>query len=117
MSYREPAPAHDGLRVVDCAFCQGHGKVLGNDVQQFETKRAIEVLKEIAEEYGVTVEDIIGRLRTPLFCEPRDKAAYRLRFEVGLGLKQVGRYLGNRDHSTVLHSIANHRRRIKEEAA
>ncbi len=63
-----------------------------------------EVLRAVAEFYGLTVEDLTGRSRRQEVAYPRQVACYLLRQEAGLSLPQIGECLGGRDHSTVLHA-------------
>jgi chromosomal replication initiator protein len=42
----------------------------------------------------------------------RQEAMYRLRTEKNLSLSAIGRELGKRDHTTVIHGIKQHKKRI-----
>lgn len=60
-----------------------------------------EVIRDVAAEYLESVAGILGRGRTGLLCEARQKIAYRLWSETDMTLEQIGVVLGGRDHSTI----------------
>jgi hypothetical protein len=62
-----------------------------------------EIIAAIASDYGVTAADITGRCRRREYTFPRFAAAHVLRAR-GNSLPQVGKFLGGRDHSTILHA-------------
>jgi hypothetical protein len=70
------------------------------------------ILKEVADEGGVPVSELIGPWRTQHIVHLRQKAMYRLRHETLMSLPQIGRFMGGRDHTTVLHGIAAHQGRL-----
>lgn len=67
---------------------------------------SLQVLAEVAAAHGFAVTVLRSNWRGPakLFAARRD-AAKRLRTERGLSLNQIGRFLGGRDHSTILRMI------------
>jgi len=69
---------------------------------QIPRNRGAVILREVSEEYGVSVEDILGARRDQRVVLPRQIIMYRLCKETGWSLPQIGRFLGNRDHTTVL---------------
>ena|ERR1700722_9686529 len=83
---------------------------------------SLQVLAEVAAAHGITMELLRGRVRglsdklkgpsqSMLFAARQD-AARRLRTERGLSFKQIGRFLGGRDHSSVIRMIdENYRQR------
>ncbi|WP_010660229.1 helix-turn-helix domain-containing protein [Brucella anthropi] len=62
------------------------------------------LVREVAEEYGLTYQDLVGAGRSKQFIFPRRLAMWRLRHERGLSLPRIGQIF-NRDHTTCLHSI------------
>lgn len=62
-----------------------------------------DVVRIVAQHYGVTAEDLMGRSRRQPLAHVRQIAMYLLREENGLSLHQVGLELGGRDHSTIAH--------------
>jgi len=61
------------------------------------------IIAAVAATYGVTTADLIGKSRRRVFSFPRMAAAYVL-IQRGNSASQVGRFLGGRDHSTILHA-------------
>ena len=53
--------------------------------------------------FGLKVDDLLARSRKRTVSVPRQVAMYLLIHEIGLPPTQVGRLLGGRDHSTVIH--------------
>ena len=62
------------------------------------------VLETVCAYYSVDKETILGRLRDKHTALARQVAMYLLREESNLPLASIGRLLGGRDHSTVLHA-------------
>jgi chromosomal replication initiator protein len=62
-----------------------------------------EIVRRVADAYGVTVERILGRDRSRQVALPRQIAMYLLREEANISLPQIGETLGGRDHTTVMY--------------
>jgi len=69
-------------------------------------------LRALADFYGLTVEDITGKSRTKRIIPARHHAMAVLR-QRGWSYPEIGRKLGGRDHSTVIHGIKNHYERTR----
>ncbi len=77
-----------------------------NDVTPEQTRASIDpqrILSEVADYFGLKVDDLVARSRKKTISVPRQVAMYLLIHEIGLPPTQVGRMLGGRDHSTVIH--------------
>lgn len=77
-----------------------------NEVTQEQSRASIDpqrILSEVAGYYGLAVDDLVARNRRRTVSVPRQVAMYLLIHEIGLPPTQVGRLLGGRDHSTVIH--------------
>ena len=61
------------------------------------------ILDVVAEHYGVRKEDIKSQKRTKEIVLPRQVAMYLIRLLNDISLQDVGKLLGNRDHSTIIH--------------
>jgi chromosomal replication initiator protein len=59
------------------------------------------VLQAVARHYGLEVKGLTGKRRSKDVVGPRQVAMYLLREEASCNLSEIGRQLGNRDHSTV----------------
>jgi chromosomal replication initiation ATPase DnaA len=64
-----------------------------------------------AREYGVKAKDIRGKSRVRQFVMPRQKVM-AIALDMGYSSTMVGRFLGGRDHSSVLHGAARHKERV-----
>ncbi len=62
-----------------------------------------EVIRTVAQTFGITVDSILGRGRSRQVALPRQIAMYLLRVESNISLPQIGEYLGGRDHTTVMY--------------
>jgi chromosomal replication initiation ATPase DnaA len=63
------------------------------------------ILREICEQHGISMDQLTSHNRSKKFINARLLAYYRLHKELGLSLPQIGRYIGDRDHSTVFYGI------------
>lgn len=62
------------------------------------------VLKKSAAEFHLKMSDLKSNSRKQSVVLARSVAVYLIRELTGCSFKQIGRYCGNRDHSTILHS-------------
>jgi chromosomal replication initiator protein len=62
-----------------------------------------QILKTIAQEYGVSLEELLSTNRSQRIAFPRQIAMYMLREESELSLPKIGEILGGRDHTTVMY--------------
>lgn len=82
-------------------------KILGNISQS--KKRAITadlVLREVHNYYNIPIEDILGRKRTKEIVIPRQITMYLLRSEADISYPEIGRKMGGKDHSTIMHGCS-----------
>ena len=63
------------------------------------------IINTVAEHYDITPEDIIGTKRNSKVVYPRQIAMYLCREIISTPLKSIGKCLGNRDHTTIMHGI------------
>jgi len=61
------------------------------------------IISVIADQYGVTQEDIISKKRSRDIALPRQIAMYLCRDMTQLSTTNIGRAFGGRDHTTVMH--------------
>ena len=59
----------------------------------------------VAAYFQLTPEEILGPRRSKDIAHARQLAMYLLRTETTLSFSDIGRELGNRDHSTILHGF------------
>lgn len=62
-----------------------------------------DILHAIVAYYRISQEDLCGKGRSRSLVVPRQVAMYLLRQETDLSFPQIGRLLGGRDHTTVMH--------------
>jgi chromosomal replication initiator protein len=63
----------------------------------------VEVVRRVAEAFGVPMDRMLGRERSREVALPRQIAMYLLRQESNISLPQIGEALGGRDHTTVMY--------------
>ena len=78
-------------------------QLLGKDSEDIDLMAAT-ILKKVAREYHIKLSDLKSNSRKQSTVLARNVAIFLIRELVGCSFKQIGRYCGNRDHSTVLHS-------------
>jgi chromosomal replication initiator protein len=71
-----------------------------------------QILSVVAEHFGVSVEALRGKARDHAIAWPRQVAMYLLREETTASLGEIGRHLGGRDHTTVMHGCAHVSREV-----
>ena len=62
-----------------------------------------EIVQQVADTFGLSIERLKGRERTREVALPRQIAMYLLREEANVSLPQIGETLGGRDHTTVMY--------------
>lgn len=75
-----------------------------------KTVNPLDVLKVVAKETSVTVEDIISKTRIQNITEARQLFCYVIRERYGIPFVKIGKLI-NRDHATILHSVKAHKNR------
>ena len=71
------------------------------------------IIQIVADHFNLTPEDIISQKRNAEISKPRQIAMYLCRTMTDTPLEQIGRYFGNRDHTTILHGY----RKVNKEVA
>jgi len=80
-------------------------RALGEIVLPHRQLEPGEILERVAIYYGVTREDLLGPRRSREIALARQVAMYLVRELTSLSLPQIGREVGNRDHTTVLYGV------------
>ncbi len=74
----------------------------------------VEYISEtVADHFGITVKDLLSSKRNSNIVFPRHICMYLCRELTGNSLADIGRILGNRHHSTILHSIELIEKKLK----
>ena len=73
-----------------------------------------DIAADVAERHNLSVADLRGPRRTQYICDARHEAFY-IAFKTGAFTRpQIGRYFGNRDHTTVDNGIARFKARLAQ---
>ena len=83
-------------------------RILGKTNAEPANKKAVlpqEVVTAVSNYYSVKKRALLGSNRARPIAEPRQVLMYLLRVELGLPLQEVGRLVGGRDHTTVMHAV------------
>jgi chromosomal replication initiator protein len=67
--------------------------------------RAGDVLRAVSHYYRVSLDELKSSTRAQRIAHPRQVGMYLLREDIKLSLPEIGRQLGDRDHTTVMHGI------------
>ena len=104
-------------------------QLLGNEVDANTVSRAVRdmfrdksdvlptsdvIIEEVCKFYNIESEALRGQSRTKDTAQARQIAMYQIRRLTNLSLKEIGQEFGNRDHTTVLHSIDRIEKQIKQ---
>lgn len=72
------------------------------------------IIAEVADKHGLTVSEVKATRRKAKIVDARYECFYRLSKETEMSLPMLGRKMGGYDHTTVLHGIRTHERRMEE---
>jgi len=64
---------------------------------------------EVAEAFGIAIEDLLSDRRDKKSTEPRQIAMLLCRIMTGESMPAIGRRFGGRDHTTVLHAVRKYK--------
>ncbi|OGG06998.1 hypothetical protein A3D05_02290 [Candidatus Gottesmanbacteria bacterium RIFCSPHIGHO2_02_FULL_40_24] len=82
--------------------------ILGKTLKKIPPSKKVlpeEILKAVAGFYNLKISQLKGDKRDKVYSFPRQILYYLLRTEAGVNLKDIGEFLGGRDHTTILHGI------------
>lgn len=82
--------------------------VLGKGVENTQKtvkKDPSEVVDAITDYYQIGKRSLLGESRVRTVARPRQILMYLLRTHLGISLEEVGRLVGGRDHTTVMHAV------------
>lgn len=77
--------------------------IISPDVNRQVTPQLI--INIVADHFGINPEDIISKRRNSEFVQPRQICMYLCRKLTGESLQNIGKSLGKKDHTTVIHGI------------
>jgi chromosomal replication initiator protein len=121
---------HSNIRDLEGALTQvlAHAQLLGRPLNTALVEDALAylsppqgrvslegILDVAALYFGVSVADLTGRGRSARIALQRQVVMYVMREETGASLPQIGRALGGRDHTTVIHGCERVARHIESD--
>lgn len=74
--------------------------------------RMAQIVSEVAAKHGLTVAELKGPGRAQRVSKPRQEAMHQMHSLKRWSLSQIGGALGGRDHTTVLHGVRQHAKRL-----
>lgn len=72
---------------------------------QMRPPKVIEIKRAVADYFSVSLVDIDSARRDPCIARPRHIAMYLCRVMTTHSYPEIGRRMGDRDHTTVMHAI------------
>jgi chromosomal replication initiator protein len=93
-------------------------KLLGNNPSQQQLKHTSSslLMEIICQTYSITKEELLSSKRTKELVHPRHLAMYLLKHEAGLTYPSIGKELGGRDHTTIMHGVEKVTKDLKKDA-
>lgn len=90
-------------------------ELIKNNTKQRKMLSIKELIRIVAEFYNIDPETICDKTRRKEVVRPRQITMYILREDFNTSYPTIGEKLGNRDHTTVIHSYEKIKRDIKED--
>jgi hypothetical protein len=95
-----PLPLNTGMIGWSFGFMNFVGATISLDFQQVTIRQIIQVTADF---FGLTVHDLQSNTRQAHVCHARQIVMYLAREMTTKSLPAIGRQLGDRDHTTVMH--------------
>ena len=64
-----------------------------------------DIMSLVTDEFSLNAKDLRGKSRTQSISSPRQIGMYLARQHTESSLEEIGRFFGNRDHTTVLYAV------------
>lgn len=122
-NYTEPSPieVYESERLYQTVQTQKQKPAVDDVDVSFNAstplKTKLQAIKEICDRHGVTVHEVRGPGRSRPVAAARHEVTFTLYYAWDMSLAQIGRLLGDRDHTTVLASVRLYMRRFPDKAA
>ena len=71
------------------------------------------IARQVALKHGCNIKEMRSIRRDKMIVAARHEAFWRCHKELCMSLPQIGRVFGDRDHTTVLHGIRQHEKRMQ----
>ena len=95
IAYSQLTGAEPSIRLAEMALSDLVNRAVDLSIQ--------DISAAVADYYGVSVDDIVGPGRSRKVARPRQLVMYLAREETDSSLPQIGKALGNRDHTTIMY--------------
>lgn len=76
-----------------------------NESEINKAKSPDHVIDAVCEYFSISKRAMTGKARSKIVAHPRQILMYLLRNELSLPLEEIGRLLGGRDHTTIMHGV------------
>ncbi len=73
------------------------------------------IILETCNKHDVSYNDIMSPRRAVPIVRARQEAMWRLKMETSMSYPAIGRRLGGKDHTTILHGVRKHEERLRNE--
>ncbi|WP_169194954.1 helix-turn-helix domain-containing protein [Devosia sp. MC1541] len=84
-----------------------------NEAPSQKTASVDGIIEAVALAHGFTVAEMLSAQQSQPVVRARQEAMYRLSTETSLSRAGIGRRLGGKDHTTVIHGIKQHKKRME----
>jgi len=91
--------------------------LIKNNLKPKKTASIKDVVKTIAEFYGITENEIYEKTRKKAVVKPRQVIMYILREDFDVSYPTIGEKLGGKDHTTVMHSYEKVKEDLKTDSS
>ncbi len=91
--------------------------LIKNNIKPKKTSSVKDVVKTIAEFYGITEQEVYEKTRKKSVVKPRQVIMYILREDFDISYPTIGEKLGGKDHTTVMHSYEKVKEDLKTDSA
>lgn len=85
---------------------------IGPEREMANHEKAKIILYSTAKKYGYTVVDLRSDRRDAYLVACRQEACWEIKNQTTWSLPHIGRFMGGRDHTTILHAIRKHQARV-----
>ncbi|PKL37000.1 chromosomal replication initiator protein DnaA [Candidatus Peregrinibacteria bacterium HGW-Peregrinibacteria-1] len=93
--------------------------IIGYDIvekgKMHMAKTCDDVMKLVADFYGVTMEDLVGKNRQREYLMPRQICMYLIKNELGQSYEKIGNSFGGRKHTTVINACTKTERLLRND--
>jgi chromosomal replication initiation ATPase DnaA len=80
-------------------------------LEQYADRKML-IVKECARKHGVEVADIFGHRKTAKILAARWEAIYRIKTTVKISHAALGKWMGGRDHTTIMYVMENYEKSL-----